>query len=130
MTKSDINDRADIFLLVSSFYSKIKQDKVIGPFFIASIPENDWEDHIEKLTDFWQTNLFFVRAYKGNPINVHRTVDKTFKYAISQEHFGQWLQLWFTTVDEHFEGDMAGQAKERARNIASLLFFKLYEKKI
>ncbi len=126
MAKKQIENREDVFVLVSTFYDKIKKDDVIGEFFLETIPEEEWDDHLLKLTDFWETNLFFVRKFKGNPIKAHRDVDANFNNSIQQEHFGRWLQLWFSTVDELFFGEKATQAKERARNIASMLFFKIY----
>ncbi|WP_442266412.1 group III truncated hemoglobin [Tenacibaculum sp. ZS6-P6] len=129
MIKKEIVNRADVYLLVSSFYDKIKKDEIIGHFFLNAIPESEWNNHLEHLTDFWETNLFFVRKFKGNPIQKHRDVDANSNFKISQEHFGRWLQLWFTTIDELFIGEKAHQAKERARNIASMLFFKIYENK-
>ncbi|CAL2079521.1 group III truncated hemoglobin [Tenacibaculum sp. 190524A05c] len=130
MAKKQIENREDVFVLVSTFYDKIKKDDVIGKFFLETIPEEEWDDHLLKLTDFWETNLFFVRKFKGNPIKAHRDVDANFNNAIQQEHFGRWLQLWFSTVDELFSGEKATQAKERARNIASMLFFKIYEHRL
>ncbi|CAL2093752.1 group III truncated hemoglobin [Tenacibaculum sp. 190524A02b] len=129
MGKREIINRDDVYLLVSTFYNKIKLDDFIGPIFISTIPANEWNDHLEKLTDFWETNLFFVRKFKGNPMKAHKDVDMNFNYKISQEHFGRWLQLWFTTVDELFLGQKANEAKERARNIASMLFFRMFEAK-
>ena len=130
MVKKQIENREDVFVLVSTFYDKIKKDDVIGEFFLKTIPEEEWDDHLLKLTDFWETNLFFVRKFKGNPIKAHRDVDANFNNAIQQEHFGRWLQLWFSTVDELFFGEKATQTKERARNIASMLFFKIYEHRL
>ncbi|MCH2032648.1 MAG: group III truncated hemoglobin [Tenacibaculum sp.] len=130
MDRKQIENREDVFLLVNSFYKKIKVDEIIGEFFIKTIPANEWDSHIQKLTDFWETNLFFVRKFKGNPIKAHRDVDTNFNQTIQQEHFGRWLELWFSTVDEYFYGEKANQAKERARNIASMLFFKIYENRL
>ncbi|OSY89468.1 globin [Tenacibaculum holothuriorum] len=129
MATKEIENRADVFLLVNTFYNKIKKDDFIGPIFLKSISDDEWEPHIEKLTDFWETNLFFVRKFKGNPMKAHQDVDANFQYSIHQEHFGKWLELWFTTIDELFHGQKANEAKERARNIASMLFFKMFEKK-
>jgi len=129
MNKKEIESRQDVFILISSFYDKIKNDTVIGHFFLNAISEEEWDIHIEHLTDFWETNLFFTRKFKGNPIQVHQNVDQKSNYSIQQKHFGRWLQLWFTTIDELFIGEKANQAKERARNIASMLFFKLYAHK-
>lgn len=127
--KKEIENREDVYLLVSTFYSRIKKDDFIGPIFLETIPEDTWESHLQKLTNFWETNLFFVRKFKGNPMKAHKDVDRNFNHVISQEHFGRWLQLWFETVDEFFEGIKAHEAKERARNIASMLFFKMFEAK-
>jgi len=123
----EIKSREDIFLLVSTFYSHVKQDDFIGPIFLEIIPDDEWDSHIQKLTDFWQSNLFFQRVYKGNPLKKHINVDQKFDNEISQKHFGRWLQLWFSTVDTLFYGQKADEAKERARNIASLLFLRIYE---
>ncbi len=127
MDKKEIVGREEVFLLVHTFYEKIKKDDLLGEIFTKTIPVEEWNDHLEKLTDFWETNLFFVRKYKGNPIEKHQKVDENFNALISQEHFGRWLQLWFHTIDELFYGEKAHQAKERARNIASMLFFKIFE---
>lgn len=129
MSTKEIENRADVYLLVSTFYNKIKEDDFIGPIFLKIIPDNEWESHLQKLTDFWETNLFFVRKFKGNPMKAHKDVDAQFNHSISQEHFGRWLQLWFNTVDELFHGNKATEAKERARNIASMLFFRMFEVK-
>ena len=59
-------------MLVSTFYNKIKKDDFISHFFINAIPVNEWEHHIDKLTNFWKTNLFLTRSYKGNPMRVHK----------------------------------------------------------
>jgi len=127
MELRDIDNREDVFLLVNTFYKKIKKDAFIGHIFLEIIPEDEWEPHIEKLTDFWETNLFFVRSFKGNPMKAHKEVDAHFKHGITQQHFGKWLELWFTTVNELFEGSNATNAKERARNIASALFLRMFD---
>ena len=129
MDKKEIENREDIYLLVSTFYDKLKKDDFIGPIFLKTISDEQWEPHLQKLTDFWETNLFFVRKFKGNPMKAHKDVDANFNHSISQEHFGRWLHLWFGTIDDFFEGTKANEAKERARNIASMLFFRMYEAK-
>ena len=125
MTKKDIENREDVFALVSAFYGKVRKNQEIGAFFNETI--EDWSGHIEKLTDFWETNLFFVSKFRGNPMRAHNQVDENFDNSIEQKHFGVWLNLWFQTIDEMFEGDRALIAKNRARNIASNLFMAIYQ---
>ena len=129
MTTREINNREDVFLLIDTFYAKIRKDDFIGPIFLSAIPTEEWPDHLEKLTDFWETNLFFAKNYKGNPMKVHQQLDAKNNYTISQKHFGKWLELWFTTIDELFVGEKAQKAKNNARNISFMLFLKMFEKR-
>ena len=129
MDKKDIETRDDVFLLVSSFYEKIRKDKVLGPFFNETI--KDWDAHLELLTTFWESSLFISRQidnrYTGNPIDAHVKVDKEHDSQISELHFGLWLNLWFETIAELFEGEYADNAKRRARKMGSFLYLKIFE---
>lgn len=125
MDKSDIKNREDVFLLVSSFYEKVRKNDFLGPFFNEVI--KDWDAHIENLTDFWESSLFLQTRYYGDPLKVHVKVDQANNNAITQEHFGNWLNLWFATIDELFEGDYAENAKRRARKMGTYLFLKIFE---
>jgi len=118
-----LKNREEIGILIRTFYKKVRKDPFIGPIFNNQI--SDWEFHLEKLTDFWYTNLHFVKAYKGNPGSIHVEVDEKYKNNITQEHFGKWLQLWFETLHELCSGILAEKAKIRARNMSSVLFQKM-----
>lgn len=122
--KNDIQNREDVFLLVSSFYTKVRANEKIGHFFNETI--DDWPAHLEKLTDFWETNLFMVSKFRGNLMRAHKEVDENFDHSIEQKHFGEWLNMWHQTVDELFDGERANIAKNRARNMAHNLFMNIY----
>ncbi len=92
---------------------------MLGDIFNSHIPESHWPAHLEKLTDFWETNLFGVARFKGNPSQKHINVDKNMNHSIDQIHFGKWLQLWFETIDELFVGELAIRAKNAARKMAT-----------
>ena len=129
MTKKDIQSRQDVHHLVFSFYERVKQDGILGPFFIPVI--NDWDAHIERLTTFWETSLFMTRKlpekYHGNPLEVHVRVDKEHKHQITELHFGIWLNLWYQTIEELFEGVVADNAKRRARKMGTFMYLKIFE---
>ena len=129
MNKKDIESRDDVFLLVSSFYNKVRKDPVLAPFFNKAI--KDWDAHLERLTTFWESSLFMTRKleqkYLGDPLEVHIKVDKESAHSISELHFGLWMNLWFETVDELFEGDYAENAKRRARKMSTFLYLKIFE---
>ncbi len=123
--KKQIENRTDVEFLVHQFYAKIRVDEEIGFYFNTII--KDWEKHLEKLTDFWETNLFAVKKYKGNPHMVHNEVDAHFDGKITADVFGIWLNHWFQTIDEYFEGENADTLKRRARKMSTFLYMSMFE---
>ena len=123
--RKQIDNRADVSFLVHQFYAKIRADEEIGFYFNTMI--KDWDAHLEKLTDFWETNLFAVKKYKGNPHEVHNEVDARFDGKITSNEFGIWLNYWFQTLDEHFEGENVETLKRRARKMGTFLFMSMFE---
>lgn len=124
-TKQDIRNRQDVALLVRSFYTKVRKDPVLGPIFEAQI--DDWESHLVRLTDFWESQLFLKRSFLGNPLAVHQQVDARTKDGIGPYHFGLWLNLWYETLDTLFEGDTVAIAKNRARTMSTMFTLKIHE---
>ncbi|MCG8579369.1 MAG: group III truncated hemoglobin [Bacteroidales bacterium] len=130
MTKSKLQTRNDIELLVRKFYSKIQIDDLLGPFFNKMIPnEDEWEKHYKLLTAFWELNLMEVKGFDGNPAKAHNGVDKAFKQAITTKHFDRWVELWSETIDQLFEGEMADKAKKRAQGMAKGMYKKILDQR-
>lgn len=127
MEKKELKNRDDVQLLVEMFYRKIRKDNVLGPIFSTII--TDWESHLTLLTDFWETQLFLKRKYYGNPVTAHQEVDDKMNHSITSEHFGLWLNLWFATIDELFEGETAWVAKNRAQKMSTMLFIQIFQQR-
>ena len=123
----EIKNRADIEILVNTFYGKIRKDSLLGPIFNKHIPAERWPEHLSKLADFWETNLFGVAKFKGNPSQKHVEVDHHLNHSVEQTHFGQWLNLWFQTIDELYVGSLASKAKEASRRMASAQFMMMWK---
>ena len=115
--RADIDSRDDVELLVRSFYRYAAMDELLGPIFMAA--DLDWPFHIAKLTDFWSWQLLGHRGYEGNPLRAHQPVDARTPFA--DEHFERWLDLFTSTVDEHFVGTTADVAKARATKMSGAL---------
>ncbi|WP_297337003.1 group III truncated hemoglobin [Algoriphagus sp.] len=127
MDRIEIKSRKEVDFLVRRFYTQIRQHESLGPIFNEVI--QDWDHHLVHLSDFWEIILLQTGPGRGkfNPAQVHVTVDKKVKESIDQIHFGNWLELWFQTVDRYFEGDNAEYAKEHARRMAHMLFMRIWE---
>ncbi|WAC02300.1 group III truncated hemoglobin [Lacinutrix neustonica] len=107
----------------------MRKDSVLGPFFNGKI--HDWEAHLQHLTTFWESSLFMSgkleKKYLGNPLEVHVTVDKENNHSITELHFGIWLNYWIQTIDVLFMGDVADNAKRRARKMGTFMYLKIFE---
>lgn len=123
--KKEITSGEDIELLVHTFYDKVRKHETLGPIFNEAI--QDWDAHLIRLCDFWESNLLYIHKFRGNPPVVHAQLDDERNNDIEQAHFGNWLTLWFQTIDHFFEGQKAHEAKERARNMAHMLFMYIYQ---
>lgn len=122
--KKDITSRADIEVLVNSFYDKVKQDTVIGPVFTDTAQVN-WEKHLPVMYDFFENMLFYTGSYTGNPMELHRHINRLLP--LTRQHFQQWESLFCNTVDELFTGPVATLVKQRALSISSVMQIKILD---
>lgn len=120
-----IENREDVSVIVRGFYAKVRTDETLSGIFNGIV--TDWEEHLEKLTDFWTMQLFGGKGYGGNPIRVHQEVDGRSGNAITAYHFGTWLNLWLETIDAGFIGEHADTLKRRARKMQTVLMVSMHE---
>ena len=113
----DLENREDIKELVNSFYNALQtENKELNALF-NDVAKVDWESHLPKMYDFWETIIFHKAVYKGNPMKVHMHLDTLQK--LEKKNFDAWLVLFKRTVDELFQGEKAELAKMRAASVAS-----------
>jgi hemoglobin len=110
--KHDIRGLQDIKLMVDEFYDKVAQDELLAPIFFYRL-NTYWAPHLEKMYTFWHAALFGVSGYRGNPFAAHATMP------VEAAHFERWLNLFNQTVDAHFAGPMAQEAKQRGLIMAT-----------
>ncbi len=115
---TEIQNLEDVKRLVDGFYEKVRLDPQLAPIFDDAIQER-WPEHLEKMYRFWQTVLLGDHTYYGSPFAPHA------KLPIQPRHFERWLNLFNQTIDEHFEGNKAVEAKWRAGQMARMFQMKL-----
>ncbi|MDB5125504.1 MAG: globin [Mucilaginibacter sp.] len=118
--KKNIADISDIKIFVDEFYNKVRNDGLIGPVFSDKII-GDWQPHLNKMYAFWNASLFGVAGFRGNPFARHAPLK------IEKQHFDRWLLLFNETIDDHFEGDVAALAKQRAGQMANMFLLRLQQ---
>ena len=116
MQRNDIQNSADIKLLIDTFYAKVISDEVIGYIF-NDIAKVDWPHHLPVMYGFWEFLLLGNSdGYRGNPIQKHVALHQI--HPLKVAHFDRWVSLFQATVDELFIGEVAEQAKFRALTIS------------
>ncbi len=122
-TLPDLAGRADIILLVDRFYDRVRADATLGPIF-DGIAKVNWEKHLPKLYDFWDTVLFRANTFRGNLIGAHAQLIPT--AGMRQELFDHWLTLFRATVAENFSGPKAGHIVRCAEDMANVIYSKIH----
>ncbi|MDU6255512.1 MAG: group III truncated hemoglobin, partial [Staphylococcus warneri] len=103
-------DDASIRLLVETFYGRAREDALIGPIFNRAVA--DWDEHIDRISDFWSSMFLKTGRYNGAPMRPHLAL------SLQGAHFDRWLQLFEATARELFAPDLADLFIIRARRIA------------
>jgi hemoglobin len=117
--KGDIKTRKDIDDLMNVFYKRVMDDKQIGYIF-TKVARLDLEKHLPVIGDFWESLLLGGKVYQKHgrtPLQIHGELSE--KTPLEPKHFRQWLEIFCSTIDEMFEGDLADFAKFRADAIAA-----------
>ena len=113
-------NRENIGRLVRTFYGKARLESHIGPVFQAAV--EDWEHHLEHLTDFWCMVVLRDGRFRGSPMAAHA------RQPIRPEMFDTWLGLWRQSAHEVFTPPIADEFICRAERIAESfklgLFFR------
>lgn len=121
--KTDITGRPDIVRLVNAFYTKVRADEPLGHVF-DGVAKVNWEAHLPKLYDFWDTVLFRAGTFRGNPIAAHmKLIDQA---DLGWPMFERWLELFRGTVDDLFAGDNAGHIVRCAEDMARVIHSKIH----
>ena len=113
--KQDIETRGDLEILLAEFYKTAIKNAEIGHHFAGL----DLAAHLPIIVDFWEKILFGKPVYFGNPLLIHQKLNE--KSPLTLEHFQKWFQIFSQTIDENFAGEMAENAKLRAKMIAHSL---------
>ncbi|WP_106640629.1 group III truncated hemoglobin [Allosphingosinicella vermicomposti] len=101
--------------VVSAFYTRVRQDGLLGPVFNDAI--DDWPEHLVKLQAFWSSVMLGTGRYKGRPMPAHvRHADR-----ITPESFERWLTLWRETTTDLLPPLAAAALQDKAARIAESL---------
>lgn len=118
----DLEGRAEIEILVNTFYQRVRADELLA-FIFERIAGTDWNSHLPRMYAFWEKVLFRTGDYTGNPLAVHsRLVALT---EMGRPQFDRWLEVFQSTVDDLFTGPHADHIKNSAADMANVIYSRI-----
>jgi hemoglobin len=99
--------------LVQCFYEKIRKDVMLGPIFARQV--TDWEQHLQRMCEFWSSVALMTGRYHGRPMAKHLPLP------VDSVHFDRWLELFVETTKEVCPPAAAIHFIVRAKRIAESL---------
>jgi hemoglobin len=101
--------------LVEAFYTKIREDSLLGPIFAERIA--NWPSHLTRMKTFWRSVLHNSGEFSGNPMLKHLAIP-----GLELRHFAHWLDLFYETLrDVEGQNEAIELVGARARMIADSL---------
>ena len=77
--------------VVVEFYRRARLDDRLGPVFEEHV--RGWDEHLDRMTDFWSAALLRTGRYSGSPVERHGEID-----GLAVGHFDRWIDLFEATV--------------------------------
>jgi hemoglobin len=110
--------RKNIQTMMDRFYSTVLKDEIVGEFFIEKLGDemisDEWQTHLNLLTDFWASIILGENAYRGQPIKPHMHLE-----GLKRETFERWLELFFEVVEKFYNKASADIFKNHSQKIAN-----------
>jgi len=117
MLKPEIKSEEHVKAFVDGFYNLVNEDELLSPIF-NNFAKVNWEAHMPTMYGFWNKILLGTGSYTGSPF------DKHIPLPIEQKHFDRWIALFEINMDQIFQGELAEEAKLRARSIGGIFAAK------
>jgi hemoglobin len=102
--------------LVHGFYADVRADPLLGPVFDKAL-HGQWENHLQRLVDFWSTVALGTRSFRGDVFGKHMALD-----GVTPAHFAAWVRLWQHHTERLFTPEVADSLQVAAHGIARNLF--------
>lgn len=121
---NDIENQADLYLLVDELYKKLLSDEAISYIF-TDVVKIKLEEHLPILVTFWSQAILGTGGYTNNMTQIH--LDVHAKSPLTPELFAIWIGHFNASVDENFVGEKAERIKTQALSLSTILQIKIHQ---
>ncbi|SNC76217.1 hemoglobin [Hymenobacter gelipurpurascens] len=113
-TLPDICTERDIKTLVDTLCQKATNDTLLGASFGAAARIH-WPHYLTTQYRYWSSTLLGHGSTEGEPLPEQVALPR------SGQHIQHWLTIFSSTIEEHFSGSKAEEAKQLAKQLATRL---------
>ena len=136
MKLNDVEQRADLELIIKEFYDRILVDPIIG-FIFVDVVKIDLASHLPLIVNFWFDVIFnnnsldkknkAANLYHGNVLQKHLEIHSL--VTLKSGHFTRWLYLFNIVIDANYSGRNSELMKDRAELIAKSISAAISDQK-
>ncbi|PCI84655.1 MAG: hypothetical protein COB24_14370 [Hyphomicrobiales bacterium] len=113
-------DEATIKKFVTHFYDVVHDDKILGPYFHHQM-EATWDQHLEKMCNFWSAILLKTHRFNGRPMPAHTKLT-----GLQQSDFLHWLVTFEKTIKHCCTPEVVPHIMKKAHMIANSLQYGVF----
>lgn len=113
-------DEAMIKKFVNHFYNVVHDDKILAPYFLNQMTVT-WDEHLEKMYNFWSAILLKTHRFKGRPMPAHTKLT-----GLQQSDFLHWLIVFEKTIKACCPPESVPHIMKKAHMIANSLQYGVF----
>ena len=113
-------DEATIKKFVTHFYDVVHDDEILGPYFHKQM-EATWDEHLEKMCNFWSAILLKTNRFNGRPMPAHTKLT-----GLQQSDFLHWLVTFEKTIKQCCQPEVVPHIMKKAHMIANSLQYGVF----
>ncbi len=113
-------DEALIRKFVLHFYDNVHNDEILMPYFEKQM-QATWDEHIDKMCNFWSAILLKTNRYNGRPMPAHTKLTN-----LQQSDFLHWLKLFEASIKHCCPKQAVPHIMKKAHMIANSLQYGVF----
>lgn len=113
-------DEAMIKKFVTHFYDVVHDDEILGPYFHNQMSAT-WDEHLEKMCNFWSAILLKTHRFNGRPMPAHTKLT-----GLQQSDFLHWLKTFEKTIKACCPPEAVPHIMKKAHMIANSLQYGVF----
>lgn len=113
-------DEALIEKFVNHFYDAVHDDTILAPYFNNQMTAT-WDEHLNKMYNFWSAILLKTHRFNGRPMPAHTKLT-----GLQQSDFLHWLKLFEKSIKACCPPQSVPHIMKKAHMIANSLQYGVF----